>query len=257
VIVEALRLLNMLLSMLGNLREPLLNMVIQPLLTVAILLCLYVGWHIRDEGNLAKGLRVAFVDTRANREAEQQQLVAALMQAELHQYATSGKLIDELLGVALLHSMGAARIRLGVVHNGITGLTGTSMLRYDVTNAVAAAGRAAGGTVINEPLSTWSELLPALLAGRCQLILMPEVRNFELQARLQTLGASSLLSCPVTDVQGKLLGALFLNWDAGDQPPAGEQMKQVMDFDQRIGGQIASVLSVRSSLGLPLSVVRR
>jgi hypothetical protein len=257
VIVEALRLLNVLLSVLGDLREPLMNVVIQPLLTVAILLCLYTGWHIRDEGGLAKGLRVAFVDTRANREAEQQELVAALMQAELHQYATSGKLIDELLGVALRRSMGAARVRLGVVHNGITGLTGTNMLRYDVINAVAAAGRAAGGTVVNEPLSTWSEFLPAMLAGRCQLMSMPEVRNFELQVRLRTLGASSLLSCPVTDVQGKLLGALFMSWDAGDQPPAGEQMQQLMDFDQRIGGQIASVLSVRSSLELPLSVVSR
>jgi len=255
VIVEALRLLNMLLSMLGNLREPLVNVVIQPVLTVAMLCSLYLGWHIRDEGSLAKGLRVAFVDTRANREAEQQQLVAALMQAELHQYATSGKLIDELLGVALLHSMGAARIRLGVVHNGITGVTGTSMLRYDVTNAVAAPGRAAGGTVVNEPLSTWSEFLPAMLAGRCQSTSMPEVHNFELQARMQLLGASSLLACPVTDVQGKLLGALFVNWDAGDQPPAGEQMQELMDFGQRIGAQIASVLSVRGSLELPLSLV--
>ena len=71
---------------------------------------------------------------------------------------------------------------------------------------------------------------------------------------LRTLGASSLLSCPVTDVQGKLLGALFLNWDTGDQLPAGEQMQQLMDFDQRIGGQIASVLKIRGGLELPLSV---
>ena len=179
------------------------------------------------------------------------------MQAELHQYATSGKLIDELLGVALLHSMGAARVRLGVVHNGITGVTGTSMLRYDVTNAVAAPGRAAGGTVVNEPLSTWSEFLPRRDVGRPVPIDVDagEVHNFELQARMQLLGASSLLACPVTDVQGKLLGALFVNWDAGDQPPAGEQMQQLMDFGQRIGAQIASVLSVRGSLELPLSLV--
>ena len=80
------------------------------------------------------------------------------MQGELRQDATSGRLIDELLGIALLHSTGAARIRLGVVHNGITGLTGTSTLRYDVTNAVAGVGRAAGGTIVNEPLSTWERV---------------------------------------------------------------------------------------------------
>ncbi|MGA3399124.1 MAG: hypothetical protein ABSC95_07880 [Acetobacteraceae bacterium] len=250
---EALRFLNGVLTLLGAVRYPFVTLVIQPLLTVTMLLGLYSGWHIRDEGSLVAGLRVAFIDTRANREVEQQALVAALMQAELHQYATSGKLIDELLGVVLLHSGGAARVRLGVVHNGVSGLTGTSMLRYDVTNAVASPGRAAGETVVNEPLSTWSEFLPALLAGKCQLIALADVHNFGLQGRLRTLGANSLLSCPVTDVEGKLLGALFSNWDAADQPPAGDELKALMDFDQRIGGQIASVLSVRSRLDLPLA----
>ncbi len=128
------------LSLLAGLREPVLKAVIEPLVTVGLLLGLYTGWHIRDEGNLAEGLRVAFVDTRANREAEQQAIVGALMQAELHQYAKASKLIDEVLTVLIQHSAGAARIRLGVVHNGVSGLTGTAMLRYDVVNAVALPG---------------------------------------------------------------------------------------------------------------------
>jgi hypothetical protein len=83
-IVEALRLFNTLLSMLGELHQPLANLVMKPLLTVGLLLGLYAGWHVRDEGDLLAGLRVAFIDTRANREAERRRLVAALMQAQLH-----------------------------------------------------------------------------------------------------------------------------------------------------------------------------
>jgi hypothetical protein len=251
--VEALRLLNLLLSIIGGLRQPVLTMVVDPLITVALLLCLYAGWHIRDEGSVAAGLRVAFVDTRADRVIEQQTLIAALMQAELHQYARAGKLIDQVMSVLIQHSAGAARIRLGVIHNGVSGLTGTSMLRYDVTNAIALPGRAAGASVVNEPLSVWSDFLPALLAGKCQLIGLDNAHNFDLRARLQVLGANSLLACPVIDVEGKLLGALFSNWDAADPPPVGEQLQAVMELNQHVGGQIASVLNLRSMLDVPLA----
>jgi hypothetical protein len=245
--VEILRLVNTLLAILGNWRQPLATLVLQPLVTVAMVLSLYAGWHVRDEGSLAHGLRVAFIDTRANREAEQQQIVAALLQAELRQYARAGKLIDQALTNLLQHSAGAARIRLGVIHNGVSGLTGVNLLRYDVINAVAPAGRAPGTLLVNEPLTTWSEFLPSLLAGRCQLQSIADVRNFALQARLQILGASSLLSCPVIDVEGKLLGAMFTSWDAADRPPSGEQLQAVIEADQRAAGQIASVIALRGS----------
>jgi len=250
VMIEILRLLNILLSIVINWRQPLATLVLQPLVTVALLLCLYAGWHVRDEGSLAEGLRVAFVDTRANRQVEEQQIVAALLQAELHQYAKAGKLIDQALTNLLLHSDGAARIRLGVIHNGVSGLTGVNLLRYDVINAVAPAGRAPGGLLVNEPLTTWGEFLPSLLAGKCQLMVLGDVHNFALQARLESLGASSLLSCPVTDLEGKLLGAIFTNWDAADKPPSGEQLQAVIEVNQRVAGQIASVITLRGNAGL-------
>jgi hypothetical protein len=247
-ITEALRLINMLLSLLGTLRQPLFTVLIQPMMTVGLIMCVYAGWHIRDEGSVAAGLRVAFIDTRADRETERQTLIAGILQAELRQYARAGQLIDQVMTVLIQHSAGAARIRLGVIHNGISGLTGTSLLRYDVTNAIALPGRAAGAAVVNEPLSVWTDFLPALLAGKCQLIGLEQVRNFDLRGRLQGLGANSLMACPVTDIEGKLLGALFSNWDAADQPPAGEQLQAVMDLNQHIGGQIASMLNLRSIL---------
>ena len=249
--LEALRLLNMVLSLLGSLRQPLLTIVVEPLITISILLCLYAGWHIRDEGSVSEGLRVAFVDTRANREAEQQELVSSLMQAELHRFATTGKLIDQLLTALLQQAPGAARVRLGVIHNGVTGLTGITMLRYDIINAIAPPGRAAGEFVVNQPLATWSDYLPSLLAGRCEKVMAADVHNYALRARLLALGANGILTCPVTDIEGKLLGALFVDWDGSDQPPDGEQLKAITNFDERIAAQIASVLNLRSGLAMP------
>jgi hypothetical protein len=247
VIVEILRLLNTLLSILGNWRQPLATLVLQPLVTVAMLLCIYAGWHIRDEGSVVRGLRVAFVDTRANREAEEQQIVAALLQAELQQYARGGKLIDQALINLLQHSAGAARIRLGVIHNGVSGLTGVNLLRYDIINAIAPPGRAPGALVINEPLTTWSDFLPSLLAARCQLLALADVRNFALRARLENLGANSLLACPVIDLEGKLLGAILTSWDAADKPPSGAQLEAVIEANRRIAGLIASAITLRGS----------
>lgn len=243
--LEVVRLINIVLSMLSGLRQPLLNLVLPPLLTVGLLIILYAGWHIRDEGSVAAGLRVAFVDTRANREADEAAFIAAFLQAELREYAKSSKLIDQLLTALLEHAAGSARVRLGIIHNGVTGLTGTSILRYDIINAVAPPGRAAGELVVNMPLSTWSEFLPSLLAGKCQVLIATEVRNFALRERMAKLGATSNLTCPVTDIEGKLLGAIFVDWDMADQPAEGDRLATLTDFDLRIGGQIAAVLNLR------------
>jgi hypothetical protein len=249
--LEVLRLLNMLLSMLGGLRQSLANVVLEPLLTVGLLLGLYAGWHVRDEGDIVAGLRVAFVDTRANRESERQALINAVMQADLRRYATSSRMIDQMLATVVTHTAGVARVRLAVIHNGVSGLTGINMLRYDVINAVAPPGRAAGELVVNQPLSTWSDLLPALLAGKCQVVVAADVHNAALHTRLQTLGANTNLTCPVTDIEGKLLGAIFVDWDGGDQAPEGEQLQALIDFDERIGVQVASVLNLRDLIAPP------
>ena len=244
-IVEILRLLDIVLSILGNWRQPLASLVGQPLVTVGLLLGLYAGWHIRDEGSVAQGLRMAFVDTRANREAQAQRIVAALLQAEVQQYARAGRLIDQALTNLLQHSAGAARIRLGVIHNGVSGLTGVSLLRYDIINAVALPGRTPGALTVNDPLTVWSDFLPSLLAGNCQLQMAADVRNYALKARLEALGADSLLACPVIDLEGKLLGAMLTNWDLADKPPSGEQLQAVIETDQRVSGEIASAITLR------------
>ena len=149
--------------------SPVRAVLAQPLITVALLLFLYAGWHVRDEGSIHAGLRVAFIDTRAYRTDHEHEREAAMLQVEMHYAADTDRLVDELLTALLTYAPLAARVRLGVVHNGITGVTGVALLRYDVTNAVAAPGHSIGTLLLNQPLSDWNNFLPVLLAGRCYL----------------------------------------------------------------------------------------
>ena len=169
--------LKALLDFVNGLGRPARSVLLQPLATVLLLLALYAGWHVQDEGNVARGLRVAFLDTRSGRAARDRELEAAILRAELYQAAESDRLINQLLTALRQRTPHAARVRLGVIHNGVSGITGIGLLRYDVTNAVAAAGHSAGETMQNQPLSEWSELLPKLLSGHCEMAEVRELAN--------------------------------------------------------------------------------
>ena len=237
--------LKALLDFMNTLGRPARTALLQPLATVLLLLALYAGWHIQDEGSVVSGLRVAFLDTRASRAQRDRDLEAAILRAELYQAAESDKLIGQLLTALLHRAPHAARVRLGVIHNGISGVTGIGLLRYDVTNAVAAPGHVQGENMQNQPLSEWSELLPNLLAGHCQMTMVAQLTNLVSRARLEAMGAMSVLACPVADIHGALLGSVFVLWDTGDVPPQGTQLNDLMEYAQRIGGQIAAALDLR------------
>lgn len=239
--LELVRLLRAVLELLASLGQPLKVFLIQPLLTVAILLALYAGWHIRDEGSVGFGLRVAFLDTRAGRIAHQRELEGAMMQADLVRAAEADRLIGQLLTALLQRAPRVARVRLGVIHNGVTGVTGMSLLRYDITNAVAAGGHAVGDMVQDQPLSELNELLPALLAGRCQVRSVTEVESLPARVRLEAMGAGTAMACPATDIQGKLLGGVFMMWDVGDMPPAGDELKSLLEYARHVSAQIATI----------------
>ena len=221
------------------------TVLVQPLITVGMLLFLYAGWHVRDEGGIGAGLRVAFVNTRAYRIDHEHEREAAMLQTELHYAADTDKLIDESLAGLLGYAPLAARVQLGVVHNGITGVTGVALLRYDVTNSVAAPGKTLGALLLNQPLSDWNNFLPVLLAGRCFLGFVSEQPNPALRARLEALGAGTLMACPVIDNRTRMLGALFVTWDARDIPPTGDTLQAVMKHALEVGAQVAAALSLR------------
>ncbi len=218
-----------------------------------MLLFLYAGWHVRDEGGIAAGLRVAFIDTRAYRVQYQHELEAAELQSQLRRSAQIDRLIDQLLTVLLAHTPNAARVRLGVVHNGVTGVTGVALLRFDITNAVPVPGHSVGDPLINQPLSDWNDFLPVLLAGNCHLSSAKVEPNRAMKTRLEALGADHFLACPVIDTRGRMLAALFITWDIGDLPPTGEPLQSLMDRAVGTGRQIAAALdqTVRLSPWMP------
>jgi hypothetical protein len=240
-LLEFVRLLTMQLGSLRRWGRPAATILAQPLITVGMLLFLYAGWHVRDEGAIGAGLRVAFVDTRAYRVDHEHEREAAALQAELHYAADTDRLIDESLTGLMTFAPLAARVRLGVVHNGITGVTGVALLRYDVTNAVAAPGHSVGALLLNQPLSV-------LLAGRCYLGLVADQPNLALRARFEGFGAGTFMACPVIDKQNRVLGALFVTWDTRDLPPTGDALLAVMKYALSAGAQVASALDMRGRM---------
>ena len=252
--LEIVRLLRLVVQLLMSLGPSLRVLLMEPLITVGLLVGLYAGWHVRDEGSLVAGLRVAFLDTHAYRAEHLRELETGIMQLQLAQTAQTDKLINQLLQTLLDRIRNAARVRLDVVHNGITGVTGTALLRYDVTNAVATPGHSVGPLSINQPLSDWNDFLADLLAGKCRLSTVADSGgSLAFRVRLEGLGAGTFLVCPVIDVQARMLGAVFVNWDANDEPPAGAALLKLMDDAKSISNQIASALDLRTPLPYPLA----
>ena len=170
---------------------------------------------------------MAFVDTRAFQADRLHELETAILQRELHQSAVTDKLIDQFMTALLQRAPFAARVRLGVVHDGITGLTGTALLRVDITNGVASAGHAAGTFTVNQPLSEWNDFLPTLLAGKCAFQRYGDDLSVTLRARLVALGAGSFLACPVIDVE-QVLGATVGHLER-DPPPMSKDLRSLIE----------------------------
>jgi hypothetical protein len=211
-------------------------------------------FQVNREGSFLGGLRAAFLDNDTDRAERHRLEQEALMQAELRQFAAANKLIDQLLETMLQRAPGATRVRLAVIHNGVTGLTGTGLLRYDITNTATAAGRLPGQAAVNQPLSEWSDFLPVLLSGQCSFHRVIDLRALALRSRFESYGSTNVLVCPAADVQGKTVGAVFVSWDAADPLPIGADLRTAMMSELHLGAQIAAVLDLQGPPPWPPSV---
>ncbi len=232
-------------TLLAGLRRPARQVFLQPLLTVFLLTSFNAALHIARESSVVDGLRVAFLDSEASRVQRAREADNMTLQAELRHFVDSNRVIGQLLDTILQRMPDAARVRLDVIHNGVVGLNGTGLLRYDVVHAVAAPGRAPDPLVQNQPMADWADTLPALLAGQCVLRQTELLHNQQMRARLAGMAVGTLLACPVADVQGRLLGAVLIMWDLSDPTPAGAQLAPLMLLGQQIGAQIAAILDLR------------
>nr|WP_294528213.1 hypothetical protein [uncultured Rhodopila sp.] len=219
--------------------------IIPPVVLAACVTCAYALFQVNREGSFPAGLRAAFLDNNTDRAERHRIEVQALMQAELRQFAAANKLIDQLLQTMLDRAPGASRVRLAVIHNGVTGLTGTGLLRYDITNTATVAGRLPGQAAVNQPLSEWSDFLPVLLSGQCSFHRVADLHALALRARFETYGSTSVLVCPTADVQGKTVGAVFITWDGADQVPANADLRTAMAGELHLGAQVAAVLDLQ------------
>lgn len=219
---------------------------LQPLITTVIFLFLYAGHYVVHEGSLTQGLMAAFVESDQDRVDRLRRMEDQNLQLELRHAAESNKVIDGLLTSLTEADPRVARAQLDIIHNGVSGVTGIGLLRYDVTNSIAAPGHVAGPLVQNRPLSEWSDFLPDLLAGTCRMFAAADLRNEAVRTRMAAVNGGMLLICPAADMQKRTLGAILLFWDAGVLAPQGEALERLKDLAKLTGQQIASVLDLRA-----------
>jgi hypothetical protein len=218
------------------------QMLLQPLLTVAIGMMVYGGWFVIREDSISVGLHAAFVSNSGDKPGE-----LAIIQAEISRTAEANRVIDQILTSALANIPGAARIRLAVIHNGIAGVTGLSMLRSDITNAIARPGRATGDLSVNLPMGSLATFSPSMLDGSCWLNNTNNLSFNPGREHLERVGVKTFLACPVKDPNGLLLGEIALHWDSGDTVPVGADMERVTNDLKVVTDRVGGIITLRSN----------
>lgn len=211
--------------------SPIVAAVRGPILTVLLSMAMLIMAASLRQGGLYAGLTLLFGPLHHS----------DMLQRELRNVARRDETIDQLLEAILLKAPGAARVRLAIIHNGEMGLTGVGLLRFDVTHAVVAQGYSAGRMVINGPLSDWSPYLTRLLMGECSQAGLEGMSAAE-RTRMIELGVSERLACPVTDIQGRLLGGVFVTWPTGATVPDDADIRTLSDYMRHIAAQIAVLI---------------
>jgi hypothetical protein len=190
-------------------------------------------------------LQTAFV--HSNNDIATKPIELALIQAEISRTAEANRIIDQMLTTALPTLSGASRIRLAVIHNGIVGVTGLSMLRSDITNAIARPGRATGDLSVNLPMGSLATFSTTMLDGSCWLSNTNNLSYNPGREHLERVGVKTFLACPVKDPNGLLLGEIAVHWDSGDTVPTGADMEHLTDALKIVADKVGAVITLRSN----------
>lgn len=168
-----------------------------------------------------------------------------MSQIEPRQLMAANRLIERLMKTVLDMAPGAARLRLTRLRDG------AAWPHYDVTHTVVARGRRIGAMRQNQPLSDWRDFLPALLAGQCTLHRVVERGSAAPAFGFPSARPSRVLVCPVTSVDGPLLGAIFIVWDCDVRLPAGATLRALKAATRQLATRIAAVLDLCDALSRP------
>ncbi len=218
-----------LLRAMASLGSPLIVALRAPVLTIMLLSGVVLGVLSVREGGLRPGLQKLLTNPDASDS----------LQRELHGVARRDQVIDGLLKAVLVKAPTAARVRLGIIHNGEVGLSGIGLLRFDITHASARSGFSVGMFVSNAPLSDWNPVLGKFLADQCFWTALDDL-SAAARARMIEMGANEALACPVLDIQGRLLGGVFVSWPVGAVVPQGNDLAALTEFTLSIAAQIAA-----------------
>ncbi len=209
--------------------SPLIVALRGPVLTILLLSGVVLAVVSVREGGPQAGLEKILTNPHASNS----------LQRELHSIARRDTVIDGLLKAVLVKAPTAARVRLAVIHNGEVGLSGIGLLRFDVTHGTVRKGFSVGTFTSNGPLADWNPYLNKLLAGQCTVVGLEEMSAGE-RVRMVELGVQARMACPVMDIQGRLLGAVFIHWPADALVPEGADLNALEDFTRSVGSQIAA-----------------
>ena len=217
--------------------------------SVVYLVMFLLAWFtynlVREHFDFTDALDVAFFASNESLDAKALLARARRMQDELQVVAAADRRINQVLQSILARAPLSSRARLAIIHNGVTGITGISMLYWDISHAQASPGRSVGELVQNQPLSEMTDYLSVLLADKCVSEPTASLTNQAARARLADLNVSWFMACPSRDIENQMLGVIFLSWDGNDRPPQGAAIAEIEDMVMAAGRQIGAVLDVR------------
>jgi hypothetical protein len=169
-------------------------------------------------------------------------------QAALEASMQSDFVTRRILTEVLHEAPASSRARLALIHDGIATITGVDLLRFDITQSVAAPGHTPGSVFVNEPLADWTpDLLPALSKHECALSEVANMENLARKQRLEEMGATWVMGCPVIDVYDRIFGAILVTWDVGAVPPQGAALTQLFEKVKSDGQRLGAALDMSSA----------
>ncbi len=193
------------------------------LVYLAMLLPLYFGWHVIGAGgNLPHAFRAAFLGG-GHEDGWALSDQATRYGMELRAASVADRTINQVLQAVLVSNPTVARARVAIIHNGVLGLTGTPVLRFDISYAVASPGRDAGALVANRSMAEWVDFIPALLAGDCAWVPLSSVTSASMRERAATMRMREFMGCLIVDTFNRPLGGIFVSWDDNDPVPSEQE----------------------------------
>lgn len=136
--------------------------------------------------------------------------------------------IDAALADLLKSNTQPILARIALIHNGVNlpNQSQTSLFRWDITNQRSALNFHEPAMIVDRPLSEWRDYIGDMMDNICSYIVVDAMNDNDARARLQNLGISSFLVCPLVNKNNELLGGLFVSWNGSGL--SNDQIKSII-----------------------------